>query len=188
MNRYDNDNFATIKEYEVKDNEIVIKFISGNVETFTYRESLEKEIIDYMLMQAKERDKAVNITREKLENKILNALVGVQGVATILLLKRLQILDFQIFPDIFNVMTLAYLDFLAVRNGKKVNEHEKYNIYLNNMEKIINREDYPDILKGVSQENLKLNINTLDKYSLKDLKQIRSNIEQREEKVLCKKI
>ena len=40
MNRYDNDNFATIKEYEVKDNEIVIKFISGNVETFTYRESL----------------------------------------------------------------------------------------------------------------------------------------------------
>lgn len=98
MNRYDNDNFATIKEYEVKDNEIVIKFISGNVETFTYRESLEKEIIDYMLMQAKERDKAVNITREKLENKILNALVGVQGVATILLLKRLQILDFQIFP------------------------------------------------------------------------------------------
>ena len=88
MNRYDNDNFATIKEYEVKDNEIVIKFISGNVETFTYRESLEKEIIDYMLMQAKERDKAVNITREKLENKILNALVGVQGVATILLLKK----------------------------------------------------------------------------------------------------
>lgn len=85
-------------------------------------------------------------------------------------------------------MTLAYLDFLAVRNGKKVNEHEKYNIYLNNMEKIINREDYPDILKGVSQENLELNINTLDKYSLKDLKQIRSNIEQREEKVLCKKI
>ena len=55
------------------------------------------------------------------------------------------------------------------------------------MEKIINREDYPDILKGVSQENLELNINTLDKYSLKDLKQIRSNIEQREEKVLCKK-
>ena len=51
----------------------------------------------------------------------------------------------------------------------------------------VNKEDYPDILRGVTREDLELNINTLDKYSLKDLKQIRKNIEQREEKVLCKK-
>ena len=55
------------------------------------------------------------------------------------------------------------------------------------MEKIANKEDYPDILRGVMREDLELNINTLDKYSLKDLKQIRKNIEQREEKVLRKK-
>ena len=187
MNRYDNDYFAIIKEYEVKNDEIIIKFTSGREETFPYEESFEKEIVNYMLTQAKERDKAINITREKLENKLLNALLGAQGVACILLLRRLQILDFQMLPDIFNVMTLAYLDFLAVRNGKKVNEHEKYNIYLNNMEKIANKEDYPDILRGVMREDLELNINTLDKYSLKDLKQIGKNIEQREEKVLRKK-
>ena len=115
MNRYDNDYFAIIKEYEVKNDEIIIKFTDGREEPFSYGESLEKEVIDYMLTQAKERDKAINITREKLENKLLNALVGAQGVACILLLRRLQILDFQMLPDIFNVMTLAYLDFLAVR-------------------------------------------------------------------------
>ena len=60
---------------------------------------------------------------------------------------------------------------------EEVSELKKYEIYLDLKKKLEENND-PNIFNGVKNKSKILNINTLDNYSLKDIKKIRENLKR----------
>lgn len=167
-----------IKEYEIINNdEIVITFLDGSRYITPNTKENEKKILETMLDQAKERDKNIDLVSKKSDRATNFALISLLFCLDIT--KPYDSITLKTIGLMTKMTTLFYFLFKEIDRSIRFEEYEKYSIYLNNKDKIESLDERV-VFSGIDNDDLELNINTLDLYSLKELKKIRANIKKEE--------
>lgn len=167
-----------IKEYEIISNdEIVITFLDGSRYTTPNTKENEKKILATMLQQAKERDENIDLVSKKGDRTTSFALISLLFCLDIT--KPYDSITVKTIGLMTKMTTLFYFLFKETDRSIRFEEYEKYSIYLKNKDKIESL-DEKIVFAGIDNDDLELNINTLDLYSLKELKKIRANIKKEE--------
>ncbi len=167
-----------IKEYEIISNdEIVITFLDGSRYTTPNTKENEKKILATMLQQAKERDENIDLVSKKSDRATSFALISLLFCLDIT--KPYDSITVKTIGLMTKMTTLFYFLFKETDRSIRFEEYEKYSIYLKNKDKIESL-DEKIVFAGIDNDDLELNINTLDLYSLKELKKIRVNIKKEE--------
>ena len=204
-NRYDGaESEELIENYEISNDKIVITFLDGSNLEVPLTEENETNLLNQMLKQAEERSKKSSIYDLKQKKKKALIFAIAQAGATMLNAATFSTTDQKedaTFASILGGLTalatvLYSLGYKFISD--EIRELEKYDIYLSIRESLEATDD-PNIFSGIKKQGMPLNINTLDGYSLSDMKKIRKNLKRREEyksyfnkdgssKVLSKKI
>lgn len=146
-------------------------------------ESVEKQLMQTMIMQAEERSMSSSLNKlktKKLQIFSLYYLLGVSASAVLIggASKKIDKMEFLTLLIFYGIVATVSNVMLKILNDE-VKEIKKYDIYLSIREYLesIDKENIaiPNLFKGVRSEETELNINTLDGYSLRDLKKIRKN-------------
>lgn len=167
-----------IKEYEIINNdEIVITFLDGSRYITPNTKENEKKILATMLQQAKERDENIDLVSKKSDRATSFALISLLFCLDIT--KPYDSITVKTIGLMTKMTTLFYFLFKETDRSIRFEEYEKYSIYLNNKDKIESLDERV-VFAGIDNDDLELNINTLDLYSLKELKKIRANIKKEE--------
>ncbi len=167
-----------IKEYEIINNdEIVITFLDGSRYITPNTKENEKKILETMLDQAKERDENIDLVSKKSDRATSFALISLLFCLDIT--KPYDSITLKTIGLMTKMTTLFYFLFKEIDRSIRFEEYEKYSIYLNNKDKIESLDERV-VFAGIDNDDLELNINTLDLYSLKELKKIRANIKKEE--------
>lgn len=169
-----------IKKYEISDNKIIITYLDGSVYTMPYSIENEKDILDLMLEQAKDRSKATTIFRQNSFGKHMLSLGAISSAGAISYFLGMSVID---MPSAKACCAAAGVALsacslvegaISLRYFDQIKELEKYDIYLSIREdiKLANKKK---LFKGINKE-CNLYINTLDNFSLRDLKKIKKNL------------
>jgi len=174
-----------IANYKIVDDKIVILYLDGYAEKIPYTKSNEDIIIAKMITQAEVRrdSEAERISNTNMK-KALTVGLG-SGAVT---LASLGLTQFGEYISIFFGPIALYNLIYMLQQNANIKELKKYDIYLKIREEIEKYQNNPSLYNNVKTRNNSLNINTLDNYSLKDLRVIKANLEQfsTKEKVLSK--
>ena len=167
-----------IKEYEVISNdEIVITFLDSSRYITPNTKENEKKILETMLQQAKERNESIDLVSKKSDRATNFALISLLFCLDIT--KPYDSITVKTLGLMTKITALCYFLFKETDRSIRFEEYEKYNIYLQNKDKIESLDEIV-VFAGIDNDDLELNINTLDLYSLKELKRIRANIKKEE--------
>lgn len=174
-----------IGNYEIIDGKININYIYDNkTETIDYSEEKEKELIEKMLEQAKERDNNITVNDFKQIRLvddfklICNLSFGVfcSTMAYYQALGR----DLRIIYSCAIIIS-SIMSYYAQNRRTMVNimidELTKYKIYLS-MQKELEDNYNEATFKGIKMFDGVFNINTLDNYSLNEVKRIKKNLDK----------
>lgn len=189
MDEYKNgiDSKKFIKKYEKVEDKLIIFYLDGTSFEMPFTVENEKAILDEMLGQAISRDEMENVSWQEKFSKT-KRMLAFETAMSILATTNIYNLGAKAGMGKFvigvgavvYVLNLLYaLDFRIER--AHVQELDKYKIYLENKDKIDTYINNPNLYYGVLKKTDNLNINTLDNYSLKDLKKIRENLKKIEE-------
>ena len=177
-----------IKNYEKNDDKIIINFLDGGMYEVPLTKQNEINLLDKMFYQATERNNNLSIDELKKIKKIfingavINSVLCGQSVLIGSAVDPESIIS-KFAAFIFGCArgsAMAYsIEYILLAN--RIMELEKYDIYLkikSKLEKI----DNPTLFNGIkkSKNITPLNINTLDNYSLSDIKNIRDNLKKYE--------
>lgn len=182
---YDEDTLdKTIMFYKKMDDSIIVFYFNGNVEEIKYNEDIEKELIQDMLNQAEARNADVSVNDLKKiglrsDIKLFTAIsVGFIGgiIANVQIIEDTTRLIFGWTTLISSV--IAFLEEKKNNNiGKQIEELEKYKLYLS-MRKEIEDNFNQSTFKDIKFFDGNFNINTLDDYSLDEIKKIKYNLQK----------
>lgn len=173
-----------IRKYKVSNQMMAINFLDDKGSfIIPYNEEVEQQIQDYMIEQAKLRKENMDLNEynNDLSRTVSLSLVGggFSIFSTVGLITAEQIFTQSYFGSLLvyagAITILSSL--VAIKQNKKVKELKKYDIYLSIREQLDNICD-TKLYEGVSPKRQSLNINTLDDYSLKELKDISSNLKK----------
>ena len=178
----------TIQNYTTSDNKIIITFFDGSTYELPLTEDNEKRILNEMVKQTQDivgigyQANAMICQKEEKKRKILLftltcavvTLADVTGFSTDTLENMRPALIALGSASILGV-TIGSLKY-KIQNDK-IEEARKYAMYLSIRERLENIYDY-NLFNGIKEPKLPLNINTLDNYSLYDIKRISDNLEK----------
>ncbi len=173
-----------IQNYKTSNDKIIITFLDGTNYEMPLTEENEANLLNKMLEQAEER-KGLSIY--DLNQKRTKALIWTitQVGCTALNILGASIADskgMRVFASIVSGITALNV----VMNGldyrfknDEIKELEKYDIYLQIRTRLENADD-SNLFNGIRKrkQETPLNINTLDNYSLNDIKKIRDNLKR----------
>ena len=187
----------TIKGYRILNNSIIVTYLDDSLKTFPYTKDNEAVIVNEMLKQAKYRES--KLYSAYMSNKIgkaysddafafsLFSISAVSSVAVTYLIASTtnsspaSIVALAVTFGIVDVITLrTSID--ASKNQKKISKEladvEKYHIYLEIKDAIehLPKSELYELYNGIKSKASTLNINTIDEFSLKDLKKISDNL------------
>lgn len=177
------DDTTLIRNYDMCDDCIIINFIDGASYRVALTPENETRIVEVMLQQAKERkqsnalEKARKNSTLALGNLVASSVLTA-GAATAVYTMT----DSPVITGAMNVVCGIEAVNIVIRGSKyilnnaEIQELQKYNIYLAIMNQFAACQNNPNVYAGVKNKTDVLTINTLDNFSLADLKQIRSNI------------
>lgn len=180
---YDDNTLDTaIAYYKRMDDKILVHYFNGNVVPIQYKEEIEKELIQEMICQAEERDKNISIETLKSVKKKNNLDLayeiglGYSGVicsnfTEINYNVRLACAIISIASGLFALNKTAKLNEVS----RQIEELEKYKLYLS-MRKEIEGNYNQETFNGIRFFDGNFNINTLDNYSLNEVKRIKKNL------------
>lgn len=190
-----------IKNYEVLDNNIIIQYLDGTYHTLPCTKENEHKILNIMIDQAIERNHkmySIKLTSEKF--------TLVEGILCISLLKYFKYLSFSGTLNELNKLFGSNLDIaivgiyiliassglfslhLSMITDEAIQELTKYEIFLSIREKLeelqseevlYQQQSSLDIIKAYKMDGHKyypLNINTIDNFSLEDIRNISDNL------------
>jgi len=171
-----------IKNYEKKEDKIIINFLDGYNCEVPLTEENESDLLKIMLDQAQDRN---NITKIKeLEKHKKTALIGailttvstfVNGSAYFLNNSNNEEKIVNLIIGILSGVCAIY----GIAGYKAINDEikdlKKYELYLSMKEYIENSNAQEYLFDGI--KNNELNINILDSYTLKEMYQLRKNLE-----------
>lgn len=171
-----------IQKYEIIDNQIVITFLDGSNNNIALTKPNEESVLNEMLWQAFVRnnstalDKAMEKRNENFRWMMMQAGFTLMNAFTICAAKQYGVKIFgMVLGGLTGTITLSwgisYKHFNDV-----VKELKKYDIYLS-MRKQLEENVSHEVFKGIKNPNETLNINTLDNYSLKEIKKIQNNLQ-----------
>ena len=178
---YDFTNRNLIKNYTVEGDKIIVSFLAYDKKIeIPFNEENEEKLLELMTYQAIERnnsDALLNVKNNRMfdmiESMAMDFLVslGVVNFVDANLFWKIVI----IMCEILNVSVIWFrgIDFKSYNDD--IEELKKYDIYLS-IENYLKSLNSSKIFKGIKNKEDVLNINTLDNYSLKDIKKIRRNL------------
>ena len=174
-----------IQNYKTSNDKIIITFLDGTNYEIPLTEENEIELLNQMFEQAEERRKKSSIDDLKQKRKKALMWAMIQAGVTVLNMVDAFTTDskgMRVFASFLGGITAA----AVVVNGldyqfsnDEIKELEKYDIYLQIRARLENIND-PNLFNGVERREASLNINTLDSYSLSDIKKIRNNLNRSE--------
>lgn len=172
-----------IKNYKInkKDKTIVINFLDGTKYVAPYSIENENDVLDRMLSQAIERNGTC--TLDKMVNK--NVHYFICGLVNAIICANDVIYSFSVNHNNSKIvlyvaggitLSLSLVSgVISLNCSEEIKELRKYKLYLSLRDKIAERSFDSNIFNGVKCKK-NLNINTLDSYSLTDLKKIKINL------------
>lgn len=174
-----------IKNYNKENDILIINYLDGSQQEILLTDENEKKLLSEMLEQAKERNNSSTIEKtERSRNRFLfqEILCLLFASSNMLRAVRCSISNEKFLALVYPLLAGA-CGVLAVINdveyklyNEKLDEFKKYAVYidlLNKLEKL-NENEKNNLLKI---ENNYININTLDNFSLKEIKKLRNHIE-----------
>lgn len=177
-----------IRNYQVKGNRIVITHLDGTSYEIPFTEENEQEILDKMLSQALDRENSGAIANVKKEMtkavfwNLLDLFIMINSIAksSVPTPKALQILNTA--SGTLAAILFVWTGIRYKNKADELNELKKYQIYLSIINELENSQD-PNLLYGININGkaLSININTIDKFTLDDLKKIKANLERSNE-------
>ena len=176
------DSGVLINNYKSNENKIVITFLDGNTYEIPFTKENEKELLNIMLGQAKEREKsnAMNDALKKRKHLLISlAIVASSTIASSYFFSTVKHSLLETIAFLIGGVcgiTLISNTIVWHFSNKEIQELDKYSLYLSIMDELEVNQD-PNILNGVrKKEDDTLNINTIDNYSLKEMKKIKANL------------
>ncbi len=170
-----------IRNYKVSNDKIIITFLDGSRKEIPFTEQNEAELLNEMLKQAKIM--RMNKSEHVLKVEKYDALRGAIRMIPITFSDYVTANKsdtYQVVRTLSGVfcglaaLTIVTSSFIYNLKANELNELKKYKMYLDMKEDIDKTDAY--LFKGVKTKGMPLNINTLDNYSLNDIKQIRNNL------------
>lgn len=170
-----------IKCYNVVDDEIIIEFLDKSTYSVPYSVKNEQIVLNKMVEQAKTKNeeadvKELNSSRDDYALKFVgNLLVWYLSHLSMEYINNAS-------TQFFCLLVMIINSYCAARNvmkyhdySEEIEELEKYDTYLDMMDDLeLCSED--ELFHKVNNSSKSLNINTLDNYSLKEIKQIKKNL------------
>lgn len=169
-----------IQNYQIIDDKIIITYLDGSQKEKPFTKENEKKLLCEMLRQAIERSKSPELynTKKSRKDRLSSDIVTEITLAALLSsnLRLNDIKDWGVIVAGAGLGIVAIISILSyISKSDKIKELEKYDIYLEIKKQLENSTD-PNLFNGVKNKEEILNINTLDHYSLKDIKRIRDNL------------
>ena len=175
-----------IDNYEKSESSIIINYLDGSNYVLPLSKENENKIMDLMLKQAILRDCTKNFEDIQDKKKITFQNQIVSGLATIAfggiaflanknekdLITLIASIETIISGITFIINGLAFMV-----NSEELNEIVKYHLYLEYKERLDKEIDNINLFEGI-RGNTILNINTLDNYSLDEIKKIIVNLKR----------
>ena len=173
-----------ISNYKIVGNDIIVTFLNGNYYRLHNTKENELKILRLMLEQAQNRsDSNALVSAQKKRKEQLRWTIGITGfdLINIFSICATNSDAMRIFASILGILTTATAASWVVsyrRFNELVKELEKYDIYLSIKDQIDDND--LELFNGVKKSSDVLNINTLDDYSLRDIKTIQNNISNKQ--------
>lgn len=174
-------NEELIQKYKVNGDKITIMFLDGTIHEVDLTEENENDLLSRMLKQAQERNESLEMNLAIRERR--QAFLWAMYLSMIdLVYINTTINATTDRGEIFGTIVSGIVGLTIVINGSvckarndEIRELKKYAIYLNIRDRFEEMGDKPILLGENGREEF-LNINTLDDYSLHDIKVIRKKL------------
>lgn len=170
-----------INNYSKVEDKIIIRFLDGSEEEIPLTKENEKNLIQRMLVQAQNRsDSDIRESLNKQKKSVIGLSAAMLSMSIMNFANELRdINDF--FRLIFGLIGANTIIFFII-SGKlyvifndKLQELDKYDIYLSMYEELEEYKDKFDVYDGVNNYE-ELNINTIDNFTLDAVKRIKYNL------------
>ncbi len=169
-----------IKNFKIKDNQIVINFLDGSFYKVDNTDENLQKILNLMLEQAIDRNNAdaLNDAFRAKNSALLSSFSSlIVSFSTCTLAYNLegngQIGSYVLGGIVFAIS--VGLGISSIPRSKEIDELKKYRLFLSIRERLLEKENDLNLYNGIKNKS-KLNIGTLDNFSLTDLKKIRTNL------------
>ena len=180
---YDNsENKDLIQNYEKQDNKIVITFLDGPNYEISLSKENEANLLNLMIEQAQDRSESdeLYLVQQRRKKILMSSVVyTVLNLININYANKTDSNFLRTFTSILCCITglcIVTDIFFCKFSNDEIKELKKYDIYLSIRKTLEKNITDPNLFKGVKSQQLELNINTLDDYSLSDIKKIQSNL------------
>lgn len=176
MTFYDGEeNEKIISGYKINGNYVEIIYLDGSSELVDKTDGIIKEIDNELEIFAKKRDKDLYKDLEMERNR--NLILFLVSLPLCLMSIKRNILSIILVSLLINYYSFyKYLD-----NNKKIKELKKYRLYLSMMNDL-KKDKNQDITKVIEFDSFyrePININTLDEFSLREVKIIKKELKRR---------
>ena len=189
---------SIIEKYKINHDKIIVNFLDGSSYELSLNKENEEIIKRRMLKQAIARDESHALKEAK--KKQIKALIWsiFQTYLTAICISNSYSNNGTMTATMLSyisgiIVVLHGIEFKI--DSEEIEEIEKYKIYLSIKDRLEDNIKNPNLYVGVNSIEKELNINTLDNYSLNDIKIIKNNLLKMENynqndniKVLTKKI
>lgn len=175
-----------IDNYEKSESSIIINYLDGSNYVLPLSKENENKIMDLMIKQAILRDCTKNFEdiqdKKKItfQNQIVSGLATIAfgGIAFLANKNEKDLITFiASIETIISGITFIINGLAFMVNSEELNELVKYHLYLEYKERLDKEIDNINLFEGI-RGNTILNINTLDNYSLDEIKKIIVNLKR----------
>lgn len=175
-----------IDNYEKSESSIIINYLDGSNYVLPLSKENENKIIDLMIKQAILRDCTKNFEdiqdKKKItfQNQIVSGLATIAFGGIVFLANKNEkdlITLIASIETIISGITFIINGLSFMVNSEELNELLKYHLYLEYKERLDKEIDNINLFEGI-RGNTILNINTLDNYSLDEIKKIIANLKR----------
>ncbi len=175
-----------IDNYEKSESSIIINYLDGSNYVLPLSKENENKIMDLMIKQAILRDCTKNFEdiqdkkKTTFQNQIVSGLATIAfgGIAFLANKNEKDLITFiASIETIISGITFIINGLAFMVNSEELNELVKYHLYLEYKERLDKEIDNINLFEGI-RGNTILNINTLDNYSLDEIKKIIVNLKR----------
>ena len=171
-----------INNYKIEGDKIVVTFLDKSTFEVAFTEGTEKVLLEEMLKQAYDRNASDEIWQAQKRKRraimwiIYEAILGsLAGVLSYFNKDEHQTLNMIFFGANGILIAMNGIDYKIQKS--EIEELEKYSIYLAIKDKI---EKTPSsaLFSGIKNKERSITINTLDNFTLSDIKKIEKNVDR----------
>lgn len=172
-----------IQNYKILCDKIVITYLDGTYYEIPLTKENEDDLLNQMIKQAQDRSQSSALSKAKNERKGTNISPFFQILTFLIIEYGIVYGDDKMLKIIVATGLGCGFCFAKVNELSKfkigeVGELTKYDIYLSMREELEEYIEDPNLFNGIKDKPAKLNINTLDDYSLKDIKTVQKNLKR----------